>query len=261
MTTTISVAIAEGIGTLTLCPAVEGKPPTFDHAVLEQMDGAVGRLEEAAHAGTLRLLFVRSASPKFFCVGADLGSLRSLDAQSIIPWVEHGHRVFNRLEDLPVPVIARVEGYTLGGGLELAMACDAIFAHEKAQFGHTEAKLGFVAGWGGSWRLPRRVGLARAKVMFFTGQILDAAEARRIGLVEFVGTGDALDEHCRQFVEAVRSGSDASHSGHKRLLAAAFSASRDEGGRAEAAQSTQCAGSPSTRQRLADFFATRSKKT
>lgn len=261
MTTTIDLSISEGVATVTLVPAASGKPPTLDHPVLDRIEAVIGRLAEAAREGSLRLAFLRSASPKFFCVGADVGSLKDLNASSIVPWIQHGHRVFNRLEDLPVPVVARVEGYALGGGLELAMACDAIFASETAQFGQTEAKLGFVSGWGGSWRLPRRVGLARAKVMFFTGQIIAAPEAERIGLVEFCGSSSALEEHCRQFAAEVRAGSEVSHAGHKRLLAASLSASREESAQAEAAESKHCAGSPSTLQRLHEFLAARASRS
>jgi enoyl-CoA hydratase len=148
MTTTISLSITDRVGTLTLTPATAGKPPTLNHAVLDQFDAVLAQLETAARSADLDLVFIRSAAPKYFCVGADVASLQTLDAESIILWVEHGHRVFNRLEDLPVPVVARVEGYALGGGLKLAMACDAIFASESAQLGQTEAKLGFVAGSG-----------------------------------------------------------------------------------------------------------------
>jgi enoyl-CoA hydratase len=260
MTTSISISIKQGVGTLTLVPAVEGKPPVLNRTVLRSLNEAVDRFEHAAREGLLRVAFVRSASPKFFCAGADIGALQKIDERSITPWIALGHRVFNRLEDLPVPVIARVEGYALGGGLELAMACDAIFASNTARFGQTEARLGLVAGWGGSWRLPRRVGMARARLLFHSSEILSAREASRIRLIDFAGTADALEKRCRKFAGAVVAGSEVSHAAHKRLVAAAPAASRDEARQAEAAESIRCLGSASTRQRLADFFTARANR-
>ena len=259
MSTVVSISIAERIGTLTLLPVAAGKPPTLNHTVLDRLDEALGKIENAAHSHEVDLLFLRSAAEKYFCVGADIGSLQTIDEESMVPWVQRGHEVFNRLEDLPLPVVARVEGYALGGGLELAMACDVIFAAEKAQFGQTESKLGFVAGWGGSCRLPRRVGLARAKELLFSGRVFDAAEASDIGLIEFCGSPDELEARCRQFAESVNSGSRVSHAGHKRLLRASLASSREEACENEAAESKISAGSESTRERVRAFLESRKK--
>ena len=100
-----------------------------------------------------------------------------------------------------VPTIARISGYALGGGLEFAMACDIIYAHDNAQVGQTEAKLGFVAGWGGSLRLLQRVGPSRAKELFTSGKIIGASEAYAIGVVDFVGSAEQVDKHITEFVE------------------------------------------------------------
>jgi enoyl-CoA hydratase len=242
-----------GIGTLSLLPAAAGKPPTLDHAALDRLDAALAQVE--AQAGALRVLFLRSASPKYFCVGADLVALRQVSTDTIAAWIEHGHRVFNRLEDLPLPVVARVEGYALGGGLELALACDLIFAGESAQIGQTEARLGFVAGWGGSWRLPRRIGPARAKELFFTARIISAAAAERLGLVDFVGPGATLEAHCRAFAADVVAGSAVSAREHKALVAGAGGRPRSEACSAETRASLDCLRAPDTQARLAAFFA------
>ena len=260
MSTTVSISISQRIGTLTLVPEVAGKPPTLNHAVLNRLDEALGKIESAAHSHEVALLFLRSAAEKYFCVGADIGSLQTIDVESMVPWVQRGHEVFNRLEDLPLPVVGRVEGYALGGGLELAMACDVIFAGNKAQFGQPESRLGFVAGWGGSWRLPRRVGLARAKEMLFSGRVLDVAEASDIGLIEFHGSPDELETRCHQFAESVISGSNISHAGHKRLLRASLASSRGEACENEAAESKISAGSKSARVRIEAFLDSRIRR-
>jgi len=95
-----------------------------------------------------------------------------------------GHRVFDAIEDFPCPVIAGVNGYAFGGGCELACCCDLIYASVGARFGQPEAKVGMITGWGGTFRLGRRVGVSRAKELFFTAGILSAEEALKIGLAD-----------------------------------------------------------------------------
>ena len=185
MSSEVKVTIADRVGYLQLFPEREGKPFAINETTLASLENAIIQLEEKKDA--LALVWVVSESSRYFCVGADIKALQQLNAETIAGWVSNGHRVFNRLEDLPVPTVAYVEGYALGGGLELAMACDLIFAANSARFGQTEASLGFVAGWGGSWRLPRRVGEARAKELLYSGRILEAYDAYKLGLVQFCG--------------------------------------------------------------------------
>ncbi len=254
-TTHIELRIADEVATLWLQPPAETKPPTLDGTVLAELEQAIARVAEAARQGRVRLLWVRSGSAKFFCAGANLALLRAVTAETIEAWVRDGHRVLAGLEDLPVPVVARVEGYALGGGLELALACDLMFAATTAQLGQTEAKLGFVAGWGGSWRLPRRVGLARAKELFFSARLVAAEEAARLGLVDFCGDAAALEVQCAQFAAAVRAGSAVSHAGHKALLRQAAQWTREESAAGEASASAECLRSGDTQARLQAFFA------
>jgi enoyl-CoA hydratase len=103
-----------------------------------------------------------------------------------------GHRTLGAIEALRVPVIGAVNGFALGGGCEIALACDFIHASEKAKLGQPEVKLGVIPGFGGTQRLARRVGVAKARELVFTGQIIDAAEALRIGLVDAVHPPDDL---------------------------------------------------------------------
>ena len=139
------------------------------------------------------MVIVESRSPKSFVVGANLAVLKAQDETNIGDWVKNGHRIFNQLQHLPQPVIAKVAKNALGGGLELAMACDFIIAGENARFGHPEAGLGVMPGWGGSYRLRMLVGPARAKEMIFTAQPIDAATACAWGLVNRVCKEEELD--------------------------------------------------------------------
>jgi enoyl-CoA hydratase len=217
MFTRLATTYTDNVFTITLEPP-EGKPPTLDHDVMTAFERALA--EAGLRLPELRAVVVRSASSKYFCAGANLRVMETIDRNSIGPWVERGHRLLNQLEALPVPVVARVDGFALGGGLELAMACDVIFASDAARFGQTETKLGFVTGWGGSYRLVRRVGLARAKELVFSGRLVEAEEAVRIGLAEWQGAPVELDAKVAEFLAAVRGNGQVAIAEMKRLLTA-----------------------------------------
>jgi enoyl-CoA hydratase len=159
-------------------------------AMLGELEAAVGSLR--AGGGT-RALVVRGEGNETFVAGVDLSILASLDPAQARLFAERGQRLLCDLESLPFPVIAAVRGHCLGGGLELALACDLIVASDSARFGLPEVGHGFTPGWGGCVRLPRRVGLGRAKELVFTSRVVGAAEALAIGLVEAVHPGAAFD--------------------------------------------------------------------
>jgi len=127
-----------------------------------------------------------------FAAGADIAEMRGLDPQQAQAFSRLGHGVMDALESLVVPTIAAVNGYALGGGCELACACDWIYASEKARFGQPEVKLGLIPGFGGTGRLVRRVGSAWAKELVLGGEPIDAETALRIGLVNRLFAPEAL---------------------------------------------------------------------
>ncbi len=143
----------------------------------------------------VRVIVLTGAGEKAFCVGADLKArAQELEgaAPSADPFAERVRRVFGRIERFPRPVIAAINGYALGGGLELALCADLRVAAAEARFGFPEAKVGSMPGAGGTQRLPRLVGPSRAKELMFTGDHVDAAEACRIGLVNRVVPRESL---------------------------------------------------------------------
>jgi enoyl-CoA hydratase len=240
------------IGYLTFACDQPGKPATLDHHALDEF---AAKLEEVeSRMRDLRALVVQSNSERYFIVGANINALRTLDAETIIPWVRHGHVVFNQLESLPIPVIASVEGYALGGGLELALACDLIVASRNSMLGQPEARLGLVAGWGGSHRLPRRIGLARAKELFFTGKLVEAEEALKIGLVDFVGDSSDIHSHLESLFEGIRLCSPLAVSQMKKLVNNSPNITIQEGGLEEAAASSICFSSDDTKMRVAGYL-------
>ena len=130
----------------------------------------------------LRAVVITGAGDKSFVAGADIGEMKNLTPMQAEQFSILGHRVFDLIGALSVPVIAAVNGFALGGGLELALACDFIYSSENASFGLVETKLGLIPGFGGIARLTRRVGDAYAREMIFTAKQINAAEALRTGL-------------------------------------------------------------------------------
>jgi len=257
MQTHILLDITGDLATLTLTPDEPGKPPTLDYTALDELEAHFAAIRAAAG---LRAVILRSASKKYFCVGANINALKTLDAETIVPWVERGHVVFNALAALPLPVIACVEGFCLGGGLELAMACDLIVASNTARFGQPEAALGVIAGWGGAWRLPRRVGISRAKELFFTGKVITADEAAAINLADFAGEPAGVDAYLAAFLEGLRRCSPLAVAQVKAIVDRGGELTLDEAYRAEADASATCLASADTRARVAEYLESRRRK-
>jgi enoyl-CoA hydratase len=176
----------DGVAVITLA-----RPPVnaLSRAFMAELAAAI----DAVQAGAgLRVAVVTSGLPGMWSGGADIRELQGLDAAGCAEFVALGHRVFGRLADLPKPVIAAVHGTCVGGGLELAMACDLRLAAASARFGQPEVNLGVVSGWGGTQRLPRLVGATRALEMLMLGEPITAAEALACGLVSRVVPDDRL---------------------------------------------------------------------
>jgi len=151
-------------------------------------------LDEIEEDKELRVLVMTGAGDKAFVAGADINELVDRDALIGRRVSLFRQELFSYLENLPIPVIAAVNGYALGGGLELALACNIRIVSENAKFGAPEVKLGIIPGDGGTQRLPRLVGLGRAMEMILTGDFIDAREAYRIGLANKVVPYDELME-------------------------------------------------------------------
>lgn len=152
-------------------------------ATIAELDRAVAECERASD---LLAVVITGAGDKAFVAGADISELRELGAVEAKEFALRGQAVFARLEGLPVPVVAAVNGYALGGGCELAMACHLRVASSNAVFGQPEVKLGLIPGYGGTQRLPRLVGRGRALELLMSGRNVTASEAERIGLVNRV---------------------------------------------------------------------------
>jgi enoyl-CoA hydratase len=155
----------------------------LDEEVVRALAGAI---DEMGADRDVRCAILTGAGDKAFVAGADIGAMSEMTAVQARAFAELGQQTVARLEDLPFPVIAAVNGFALGGGCEIALACDFIYASDKAKLGQPEVNLGVIPGFGGTQRLARRVGIGRARELCYTGDIIGAAEALRIGLVNAV---------------------------------------------------------------------------
>lgn len=251
MKTTVTLEVDGALARMTLRPDPDTKPNTLDLDVLQTMDEL---LDTVAGNAELRVLLVESASPKYFVVGANIKALQDIDVGTIRPWIHRGHEVFARFQELDIPVIAVVRGYAYGGGLELALACDMIYASDDARFALPEAGLGFVPGWGGTQRLPRRIGAQGAKRMIFTGRPVSALEAESLGLIAFRGDDEALESELASTVEAIAKNSRISVAMCKQLVNGALDSPEATRAFEEAAASSVCLSDGDTQRRLGDFF-------
>jgi enoyl-CoA hydratase len=144
------------------------------------------RLRDVADADEVRAVILTGAGEKAFVAGADINYMSGLDVEQAKAWGALGHEAGRLLETMPKPTIAAVNGFALGGGCELALACDIRYAASSAKLGQPEVNLGIIPGWGGTQRLARVCGLGIAKELIFTGRVVGADEALRIGLVNAV---------------------------------------------------------------------------
>ncbi|MBQ9156702.1 MAG: enoyl-CoA hydratase/isomerase family protein [Eubacterium sp.] len=161
-------------------------------------------LEDMIADDSVRVIIITGAGKRAFISGGDVGEELKMNGLVSYRWALTGHKLCATIESCPKPVIAAVNGYALGGGFEIALACDFRICSENAQFGAPESKLGVCCGFGGNIRLPRVVGITKAKEMLMTGKFIDSAEAYRVGLVNRVvpvdNLMDEVDDFCKDLL-------------------------------------------------------------
>jgi enoyl-CoA hydratase len=174
------------VSTLTI-----NRPDKLNALSKEVLGDLASAVEEVERRDDVRAIVI-TGTGKAFVAGADIAAMQQMDQAEGRGFGALGQALFAHLEQLRFPVIAAVNGFALGGGCELALACDFIYASTKAKFGQPEVNLGIIPGFGGTQRLPRRVGPGLARELIYTGKLIDAAEALRIGLVNAVLEPDEL---------------------------------------------------------------------
>ena len=161
------------------------------------LHGVVQELQAEAESGQIKALIV-TANDKFFSAGADLNEISELSGPQAFEFSRRGQALMLAIDQFPAPVIAAIRGYCMGGAMDLALACDYRIAAPNAVFGHRGASLGVMTGWGGTQRLPRLIGKARAMQMFLLAEMVKADEALRIGLVDKIAD-DPVTHAVRSF--------------------------------------------------------------
>lgn len=174
----------------------------LNHQLFSELEAA---LDELAASDDVRVILLTGAGEKAFAAGADIAELAHATAAEGQQIATVGQRVMRKMERMGKPVIACVNGFALGGGCELAMACTLRLASEQARFGQPEVKLGLIPGYGGSQRLPRLIGQGAALKLLLTGEMISAAEALRLGLVEEVLPATELLPRAQQMATTIAS--------------------------------------------------------
>jgi enoyl-CoA hydratase/carnithine racemase len=185
----IIVEIEDGICTITL-----NRPKALNVFNEETLNEFWDTLENVEKDENVKVVVLLSASKKAFTAGADIKKMVLLDSNGGREFAELGHKIARKIETMPQPVIIGVNGYVLGGGVEFSCACDIRIAAEDSIFSQPEIDIGVIPGWGGTQRLSRIVGIAKAKEMIYTGMRVDALEAKEIGLVNHVVPKENLHE-------------------------------------------------------------------
>ena len=168
----------------------------LNSTILKEIDDFVGHLD-----ATTRVLIITGDGEKSFVAGADISEMAHLDEPQGYEFGRLGAQVFRRIETLPIPVIAAVNGFALGGGCELAMSCDIRIASSKAKFGQPEVGLGIIPGFSGTYRLPKLIGQGYAKEMIYTGKVIRSDEALRIGLANAVYEPEELMDKAMEMAQ------------------------------------------------------------
>jgi enoyl-CoA hydratase len=194
----VLVAHEGPVSTLTI-----NRPDALNSLNAEVLRGLAAAIATLAKRRETRCAIVTGAGEKAFVAGADIAAMSTMSASEGAAFARLGQSTFAALEALPMPVIAAVNGFALGGGCEIALACDFIYASDHAKFGQPEVKLGVLPGFGGTQRLSRRIGLGMARELIYTGRMIGPEEALRIGLVNLVVPRRELLERAQQTARAI----------------------------------------------------------
>lgn len=231
------------------------KRNAIDLAMVQALHGILAELARDADLACLIL----TGAGKAFAAGADIGELRARNRFDALAGINS--RLFQAVEQFPTPVIAAIQGWALGGGCELALACDLRIAGESARFGQPEVTLGILPGAGATQRLPRLVGLGMARELIFTGRIIDAAEALRIGLVNRVVHDDGLLDAAQELASQIAANGPLALRLAKLALNASHRTGSDVGFLIESLGQASCFESDDKYQRMTAFLEKQQRKS
>ena len=194
------------------------RPESLNALNPDVLQGLIIQLGKIALESDKRVVIITGAGPKAFVAGADIPSMSQLGPRALAEYVELGQRAMRAIETFSVPIIAAVNGYALGGGLELALACDLIIAADSAKLGQPEVNLGIIPGFGGTQRLIQRCGIGAARRLCYTAELLSADEAKVIGLVDKVVPVDQLMEEALAWAKLIATKAPLAVQGAKEVI-------------------------------------------
>ncbi len=241
--------VEKGIATITF-----NRPEVLNalnEASLQEFSNA---LDAVASDEDIRVLVLTGAGEKSFVAGADITEFLRFNVLKAKIFAETGHGLINRLQELPIPVIAAVNGFALGGGCEIVIGCDFIYAAENAMFGLPEINLGIIPGFGGTQRLPRLIGKNMAKEMIFTGKMISAAEAHAVGWVNTVCSQDELMAEVMKTATIIASKGKASLRAAKQAINSGMDVDLKTGCRIEIDAFAICLSSPDAKEGTLAFL-------
>lgn len=209
------------------------RPKQLNAMNMEVMDELEHALVWATECGSVKGVILTGVGTRAFMAGADIAMFRDMDAETGRAFAARGQRLSRLIEDMPKPVIAAVNGYCLGGGSEMALACDMRIAGENAVFGQPETKYGIMPIWFGTKRLPQIVGMGRAREIILTCRMVKADEAERIGLVNKVVPLDRLMDEAMAMMNAVLANSPLGMAHAKRAMTLNWNLDMDRAGEVE----------------------------
>lgn len=227
------------------------KRNAFDWEMLKAFTAVIDELEQRRET---RVAIIRSSVERIFAAGGDIAVMRDLSVADGTRFVYAGHRLMRRIEESPIVFVAAVGGFALGGGTELALACDCVIAAESATFGTPETTIGLFPGWGGSQRLPRAVGVQRAKELIYTGRRIPAEEAFRIGLCSQLVPDAELEAAAVKLAESILAVSPTAVQRSKQAITQGTRVSLDQGLVIEAEAWLANLASPNRREGLSAFL-------
>lgn len=239
----------DGIATITF-----NRPKALNALNAELLGELSSLLDSISQDEAIRVLILTGAGEKAFVAGADINELAKCNALQGKCFATRGQNAISKLQALNIPVIAAVNGYALGGGSEIALACDFIYASETAMFGLPEITLGIIPGFGGTQRLPRLVGINIAKEMILTGKMISAAEAREIGMVNKVVAAAELMNEVRKTARNIAQKGKVALRAAKQVINAGIEVDLAAGCRMEIDAFALCMASPDAKEGTTAFL-------
>ena len=222
MSSTLLTTIEENIFTITI-----NRPDKLNALNKEVFTDLNKALDEIENNPEIKSVIITGAGPKAFVAGADISEFNTLNKEQAMALAKRGQDTFARIENCSKPVVAAINGFALGGGCELAMACHFRVASENAKFGQPEVNLGLIPGYGGTQRLVQLIGKGKAMELLMSAHLIDANEARQLGLVNYVTTAETLLEHTRNILQIINSKAPLAVAGCIKAANAVFDESKD----------------------------------